>query len=247
MHYLLKDSEFKVVFEILKTFKGIHKKSESRLRNFIEAVCYVCRSGCQWRLLPKEYGCWRAIHKRFKAWSDRDIWKKLFEESQDNPDLEWVMIDSTIVRAHACSAGLFQEREALGRSRGGFTTKIHALTDALGNPLRFILTPGQESDISQAKKLTKKIFDSPCLADKGYDSDDLEHALEIKGCTTVIPPRKNRKEPRSYDKYLYQERNLIECFFGKIKHFRRIFSRYEKMAQSYLSFLYFVGTLIWIR
>ena len=247
MHYLLKDSEFKVIFEILKTFKGIHKKSELRLRNFIEAVCYICRSGCQWRLLPKEYGCWRAIHKRFKAWSDRGIWKKLFEESQNNPDMEWVMIDSTIVRSHACSAGLFQEREALGRSKGGFTTKIHALTDALGNPLRFILTPGQRSDISQAKKLLEKIFEIPCLADKGYDADHLDRTLEIKGCTAVIPPRKNRKKPRTYDKYLYKERNLIECFFGKIKHFRRVFSRYEKMAQSYLSFLHFVGVLIWIR
>ncbi len=131
MHYLLKDSEFKVIFEILNTFKGIHKKSELRLRNFIEAVCYVCRSGCQWRLLPKEYGCWRAIHKRFKAWSDRNIWKQIFKETQNDPDMEWVMIDSTIVRAHACSAGLFQEREVLGRSKGGLTTKIHVLTDGL--------------------------------------------------------------------------------------------------------------------
>lgn len=247
MHYLVKDTEFEVIFEILKAIKGIHTKCTDCLRNFIEAVCYICRSGCQWRLLPKEYGSWRAIHKRFKAWSERGIWEKIFKETQINPDMEWVMIDSTIVRAHACSAGLFQEREALGRSRGGFSTKIHALTDALGNPLKFILTPGQQSDITQANQLIKDVFDAACLADKGYISKQFVFALEKKNCIPVIPPKSNAKTPLKYDKALYQERNAIECFFGKIKHFRRIFSRYEKLAQSYLSFLHIVGALIWLR
>lgn len=247
MHYLVKDTEFEVIFEILKAIKGIHTKCTDCLRNFIEAVCYICRSGCQWRLLPKEYGSWRAIHKRFKAWSERGIWEKIFKETQINPDMEWVMIDSTIVRAHACSAGLFQEREALGRSRGEFSTKIHALTDALGNPLKFILTPGQQSDITQANQLIKDVFDAACLADKGYISKQFVFALEKKNCIPVIPPKSNAKTPLKYDKALYQERNAIECFFGKIKHFRRIFSRYEKLAQSYLSFLHIVGALIWLR
>lgn len=247
MHYLVKDSEFEVLLEILKSIKRIHTKCTSCLRNFIEAVCYICRSGCQWRLLPKEYGSWRAIHKRFKSWSERGIWEKVFKNTQINPDMEWVMIDSTIVRAHACSAGLFQEREALGRSKGGFSTKIHALTDALGNPLKFILTPGQQADITQANHLIKDVFDAACLADKGYVSKKLVFTLKIRNCTPVIPSRSNAKEPLEYDKILYQERNAIECFFGKIKHFRRIFSRYEKLARSYLSFLHIVGALIWIR
>ena len=247
MHYLLKDSEFDVIFEILKRTKGIHTKCTGCIRNFVEAICYICRSGCQWRLLPKEYGSWRAIHKRFKAWSVRGIWKKIFKEVQVDADMEWVMIDSTIVRAHACSAGLFQEREALGRSKGGFSTKIHALTDALGNPLKFILTPGQQSDIKQANQLISDVFDVACLADGGYVSKQLRATLEKKNCTPVIPSRSNAKTPLEYDKELYKERNAIECFFGKIKHFRRIFSRYDKLAQSYLSFLHIVGALIWIR
>lgn len=247
MHYLIKDTEFEEIFEILKKIKGIHTKCIGCLRNFIEAIYYICRSGCQWRLLPKEYGSWRAIHKRFKYWSERGIWEKIFKDTQINPDMEWVMIDSTIVRSHACSAGIFQEREALGRSRGGFSTKIHALTDALGNPLKFILTAGQRNDITQADSLIKNIYNSVFMADKGYDSKKLIESLEKKNCIPVIPNRKNAKNPRDYDKILYKERNAIECFFGKIKHFRRIFSRYDKIAKSYLSFLHFVGALIWVR
>jgi transposase len=250
MHYLLKDTEFEEILKFLIQIKGIHKNDIGQLRNFFEAVNYVLRSGCQWRLLPYYYGSWRAVHKRFKQWSNRGIWKMLFEAAQIDPDMEQTMIDSTIVRAHACAAGYVkytQPYEALGRSKGGFSTKIHALVDALGYPLKYILTPGQRSDIAQAKPLSEGLFGVTVLADKGYDCDDFIESLEFRACEPVIPPRSNRKKPRNYDKHTYKERNLIECFFGKIKHFRRIFSRFDKSARSYLSFLHFVGMLIWLR
>ena len=246
MHYLIKDTEFTKILKFLLTLKGIHKHND-RLRLFMEAVCYMCRSGCQWRLMPIYYGNWRAVHKRFKDWSNRNIWEKLFEYFKQDPDLEWMVIDSTIVRAHACAAGYKkdnQEQEALGRSKGGFSTKIHTVVDALGNPLKFILTPGQRNDITQAKKLVKDTTNIPVLADKVYDANDFINSISPDSC---IPPRSNRKNPRFYDEYLYEERHVIECFFGKIKHFRRIFSRYDKSARTYLSFLHFVGSLIWIR
>jgi transposase len=250
MHYLIKDTEFKKILKFLMTIKWIHKNDTGKLRNFIEAIYYASRSGCQWRLLPYDYGNWRAIHKRFKYWSERDIWKGLFEHLQQDPDMEWVMIDSTIIRAHACAAGYgknTQGQEALGRSRGGFSTKIHALVDALGNPLRFALTAGQRHDITQAHSLSHNIFNASMIADTAYDANAFIHTLKAAHCNPEIPSRKNRKEVRNYDEYLYKERHAIECFFGKIKHFRRIFSRYDKSALVYLSFLYFVGALIWIR
>lgn len=250
MHYLIKDTEFEEILKFLKQIKGIHKKDAVRLRKFFEGITYVLRSGCQWRLLPYYYGNWRAIHKRFKQWSNRGIWEMLFETSQKDPDMEQAMIDSTIVRAHACAAGYVkytQPNEALGRSRGGFSTKIHALVDALGYPLKYILTPGQRSDIAQAKLLCKDLFNMAVIADKSYDCNNFIESLEFKACEPVIPPRSNRRKPRDYDKHMYKERNLIECFFGKIKHFRRVFSRFDKSARSYLSFLHFAGMLIWLR
>ncbi len=250
MHYILQDTQFQEILKILNQFKFIHTKNIKRIRKFIDAIFYILKSCCQWRLLPFYYGHWRAVHKRFKYWVKKGIWENLFKQIQKDPDLEYVMLDSTIVRANACAAGYKKDsqiKECLGRSRGGFTTKIHTLTDALGNPLKFILTGGQRNDITQAIPLLEQTIDTFVIADKGYDSNEFIEFLKIKNCIPVIPSRKNRKEPRDYDTFLYEDRNRIECFFGKIKQFRRIASRFEKSAESFLALIYFVGVLIWIR
>ncbi len=85
------------------------------------------------------------------------------------------------------------------------------------------------------------------LADKSYDSDDLLKLIAALGAEAVIPPRVSCKEQREYDKRWYKERHLIECFINKIKQYRRIFPRFEKLAGRYLGFLSFVGALIWLR
>ena len=250
MHYFIKDTEFEEFLKIFKKIKSIHKSNVHKLRKFIEAIYYVCRSGCQWRLLPLSYGNWRAVHKRFKYWVDHGIWQLLFEQSQNDPDMEYVMIDSTIVRAHASAAGYgknSQTQEALGRSKGGFTTKIHVASDALGNPLKIILTAGQRNDITQAHLLTSSFFNIPVIADKGYDANHFIEQLVSQKCHPVIPTRSNRKNSREHDEFLYEDRNRIECFFGKIKYFRRVFSRFDKSAKSFLAVVQFVGALIWVR
>jgi len=237
------------ILKILDGMRGLHTEDEESLRQFLEGVWFVCRSGCQWRLLPVCYGNWRSVHRRFKRWSEKKIWEELMKAIAD-PDRETHMIDATIVRAHACSAGYKKDKgaeEALGRSKGGFTTKIHALVDALGNPLSFTLTAGQRHDITQAERLTQNLERTTLIADKGYDSNTLVENLQNKGCTVVIPPKKNRKNPRAYDAHIYKERHLIEGFFGKIKHFSRVFSRFDKTQTAFLGFLYFVSTFIWLK
>ena len=161
-------------------------------------------------------------------------------------------VDSTISRAHACAAGAANsnaEKEALGRSRGGFGTKIHAITDALGNPLGFVLTGGNSSDIEQASTLLQMAPDETksFVGDKGYDADALVKLAEARKMKVVIPPRSNRNNPRYCDWNEYKERHLIECFFNKIKHYRRIFSRFEKLARNFKGFLHFVSAIIWLR
>lgn len=140
-----------------------------------------------------------------------------------------------------------QETQALGRSRGGFSCKIHAAVDALGNPIRLTLTSGATHDVTQGEALTQDLKPGTVIADKGYDSDPLVVKLTSQGVEAVIPPRSNRKTPREYDRHLYKERHLVECFFNKIKHFRRIFSRFDKLAKRYLAFLHFVSALRWLR
>ena len=139
------------------------------------------------------------------------------------------------------------ENQALGRSRGGFSTKIHITVDGLGDPLRLHLTPGQRHDIAEAEALIIGYSSEYVIGDKGYDSADFIDVIEANGATAVIPSRRNRDNQRTYDKHLYKERHLVECFFNKIKWYRRIFSRFEKLAVRYFGFLSFVSSIIWIR
>jgi transposase len=140
-----------------------------------------------------------------------------------------------------------QSAQALGRSRGGFSTKIHLKTEALGNPLTFRLTPGQHHDITQAPALLGHDNCDYVIADMSYDAKDFRNLIEAKGATSVIPSRKNRKKPYDYDAHLYKERHLVECCINKLKQYRRIFSRFDKLDSRYLGFLSFAATLIWLR
>ena len=119
--------------------------------------------------------------------------------------------------------------------------------DALGNPLRFTLTGGQAHDIAQADELIDGIESDYVIADRGYDSQRLRERIVEMGATPVIPPRSNRTEPLPYDEHLYGERHLVECYINKMKHYRHIFSRFDKLAKMYLGFLHFVGALIWLK
>ena len=130
MDYYIKTREWEQIISILRTRKDIKTKNENKLRRFNEGIWYIVRSGCQWRLLPSIYGSWRAIHMRFKSWSDKGIWAELFTQVQVDPDMEVTMIDAIIVRAHACSAGYSrnnQDQEALGRRKEVFLLRFMRL------------------------------------------------------------------------------------------------------------------------
>jgi transposase len=136
---------------------------------------------------------------------------------------------------------------AIGRSPGGLTTKIHAVTDALGNPVALSITAGQVADITQAEPLLKNLDPDAVLADKGYDSDALVASLEAREIAAVIPPKANRKTQRACDFALYRERNLVERFFNKIKHYRGIATRFDKLADTFLAGVLLVCVVLWLN
>jgi len=138
--------------------------------------------------------------------------------------------------------------QAIGRSKGGLTTKIHALVDALGNPLRFLLTPGQVHDLVGADALLPQMAADVLIADKAFDADDrVIRPLASAGKSAVIPPRQNRTAPRRFDQELYKTRHLIENFFCKLKQFRAIATRYDKTARNFLAAVHLAAATIWLN
>lgn len=114
----------------------------------------------------------------------------------------------------------------------------------MGLPVELKLTPGQQADITQGEALLAGYRPEAVIADKGYDSAAFVQAIEAKGAAAVIPPRKNRRESRDYDRSLYRERNLVERFMNRIKQCRRVATRYEKTARNYLAFVQVASILV---
>jgi putative transposase len=127
------------------------------------------------------------------------------------------------------------------------TTKIHAVVDALGNPVALSLTPGQAADITQAEPLLERIEPDALIADKGYDADAFVECLEQRDITPVIPSKANRKQQRKTDFALYRERNLVERFFCTLKQFRAVATRYDKLASTFLAGVLLVCVIIWLN
>ena len=136
--------------------------------------------------------------------------------------------------------------QAIGRSRGGLTTKVHAAVDEKGRPVKLLLSRGNLNDITLAPRLVDGLTLAKCfvLADKGYDSSDFVQLIEDSGGSAVIPPRSNARNPREYDKEMYKRRNLVERFFNRMKQFRRSATRYEETAKSFLPLVHFVAVFV---
>ena len=248
----LSDSDWQKIYEHLKRTPRTYTGNEAKTRLFVDAVHWVMRTGAGWRDLPEGFGDWNAVFKRFARWSDRGVWDGLHQALIDEPDMEWLLIDSTVVRAHPSAAGApkkhgGQAAQALGKSVGGFSTKIHATVDAHGNPLRLILTAGQRADSPLAIPLLTGFTFEKVLADRGYDATAILDFIAANNGEALIPSKKNRLVQRDIDLHIYNGRHLVECFMNKIKHFRRIFSRFDKYATRYKSFLSFASALIWLR
>ena len=144
-----------------------------------------------------------------------------------------------------------QEPKKSGRSSAGALAwraehKIHVAVDVLGNPLRCLLGAGQVADITHAKPLIKGSAAQAVLADKGYDADHLLEYLGAQGIEAVIPPKANRLEQRQYDRHVYKDRNLVERLFNRIKQFRRVATRYEKLARDFFGMVCLTCVIIWL-
>ncbi|MBX5198498.1 IS5 family transposase [Rhizobium sp. NZLR10] len=218
-------------------------------RMFVEAVLWIVRTGSPWRDLPEVFGEWNSVFRRFSRWSRKGIWWRMFAAMSDDPDFEYLIVDSIIIRAHQHAAGGKKgaEDQALGRSRGGLSAKIHMAVRGLGCPVRFTLTAGQKGDAPQAEALIEGLSADIVMADTAYDSDRLRNAIADKGAVAVIPNNPSRAQKYPLDKHLYAQRHLIECCFSRLKQFRRVATRFEKTAENYLAVVIIAAIVLWIR
>jgi transposase len=192
------------------------------------------------------------VFRRFSRWSIKGVWWRIFEAMSDDPDFEYLIVDSTIVRAHQHAAGgekRGSEDQATGRSRGGLSTKIHMAVRGLGSgcPVRFMLTASQKGDAPQAAALIEGLPADVVMADTAYDADHLRQAIAAKGALAVIPNNPSRALKYPLDKHLYAQRHLVECCFSRLKQFRRVATRFEKTARNYRAVVTLAAIVFWMR
>ena len=147
------------------------------------------------------------------------------------------------------TAEQMKKKQDIGLSRGGKNTKLHALVDGLGNPIRLIFTSGEVHDSKEGTALLEgfNLVESAVLGDKAFGTVEILTYVRKHGGTVVIPPKSNAAEPWECDFYHYKERHLVECFFNKLKHFRRIATRYDKLSSMFQAFTYLACIMIWLK
>ena len=239
--------------ELWSKLKGILRQhriyDKPFLRDMVEGMLYRMRVGCPWRDLPKEFGCWNTIYQKFNRWSAKNKLMMIFKMLVHEPDLEWEFIDGSIIKAHQHSAGAASNVEqGIGKSVAGNTTKIHMAADAYGLPIDFEVTGGEVHDCKNAFEFISKLPISDYLiADKGYDSEELRESVRKKSSIPIIPRKRNSLIGNfDIDWSLYKYRHLVENLFARLKHFRSIATRYDKLKRNFASMLALACSYLWL-
>lgn len=255
----LTDQEFNAIRSFLPAQK---KRTAGRPwknhRTMINGIFWILATGSPWRDLPEEFGKWQTVYGRFRRWRNEGLWERIFAkllhriEQAEGIDRSLWCADGTVIRAHRCASGESRQssendkKNALGRSQGGYSTKLHVLTDRVGNLLSVTATPGQSHE---SKEFTNLIDQCPLslyrtaarpaaiAGDKGYSSGTIRCWLADRKIKDVIPTRSNEKRNSRFPKKLYKQRSIVECTIGWLKESRRIATRYDKLVESYLCFV----------
>ncbi|WP_151208946.1 IS5 family transposase [Bordetella petrii] len=216
----------------------------------VNAILYVAEHGCKWRGLPKRFGNWHTIYTRMNRWTKAGVLDRMFEELQRAQvvriRIEAVSLDSTSIKVHPDGTGAPKKNgpQSIGKSRGGWNTKIHMVAADARTAVTFSLSPGQAHDAPEGRRLLSSLGPTSrpvhLLMDRAYEGNETRQLALDLGFIPVVPPMKTRIEPWDYDREMYKRRNEVERLFRRLKGYRRIFSRFEKLDLMFLGFISFV-------
>ncbi len=219
---------------LLRSDPHAYVGTETACRRVLEAVRWIDRAGAQWRLLATDDGNGHSIDTRFARWGEQGVWERMLAHCANHPAMEPGILDRTMVRAHPCAAGVenngTQDEQALGRRRGGVRTQIHVLGAGLGNPWRRHLRAGHSHASPHAAALVAGLTCARVRADRGYAGHAVIDLVVARGGEVGIPPHQRSNQPRNFAAWWYQERHVVACICNTIKHVRRLFSRFDKLA-----------------
>jgi transposase len=236
-------------------------------RRVLNGVLWVLRTGAPWRDLPARYGKWTTVASRFYRWRIAGVWDRVLTTLQAEADadgkLDWSKhhVDATIVRAHQHAAGAKggdPEAEGLGRSQGGFSTKLHVRAEGGGKPLTFVLTPGQRHEtiafdaLMERGALPRRGRGRPRLrpralvGDKAYSTRAVRAYLRCRQIRAVIPSKSDQPRNPRFDRAMYRLRNVVERLINRLKQFRRVATRYEKRGINYLAMVTLAAIRLWL-
>ena len=276
----LKDYQWKRLQSLLPPQKPDIGRPYTDHRRGINGILWILRTGAPWRDLPEYYGPWQTVSGRFYRWRKQGIWQSILQRLQQQAEaagkINWELhfVDGTVVRAHQHSAGArrgelepnselsaieqVQEREALGWSKGGFSTKIHLRCDGNGRPITVLISVGERHEAVLFEPLIEqgsgkgegpgrpRIRPRRVSGDKGYSSGKIRRYLRRRGIRYTIPRKVNEHRGGKFDKALYRMRNLVERCLNRLKQYRPRATRYEKMSENYLTMLIIASFIMWL-
>lgn len=209
------------------------------IEKVLTGILFVLSEGCTWRAIDKPEAAWNSVYQYYRRWCREGLWAKLWEQTMPAGQLDTVYLDSTFIKVHrsGLNAAGGRDLQAVGLTKGGWNTKLHAAVDRRGRPWSLLLTAGQVADVSQATEVLQNLRPKLTVADKGYDSDPLRNWLRARAATPCIPSKSNRLTPAPYRCRSYRKRHLVENFFAHLKTFRRVATRYDKLAITYFGWI----------
>jgi len=214
----------------------------------LSGMLYILRTGLPWRDLPARYGPWSSVYTRYRRWCAEGLFARILHELAAAAEGELRHLDCSHIKLHQHGANPSggQRAQAMGRTKGGLNTKLSAVVDARGRAVAVSLAPGPQHDQHAVAPLLPCVRRHRVVADKSFDADTFRARLRAQRTRCCIPPKRNRRQPAPFHRGYYRRRHRIENFFCRIKAHRRIATRYDKLAVTFLGFVQLAAILDWL-